>query len=184
MTEPPRDRTPLSPIAPRALIEHATRVMAQPAPDHVDCRRATSAAYYALFHALTVEAAATLVPGGDPARRYRDARRFEHRALRAGALWTVGAGTAPERLIPLAAVAQGDREAQAVAQTLLALALKRRNADYNHFAEFGPDVAKDAILSAAVAVDAVESSSFAGGEGGRAFLELLASQAGDLPPDG
>ena len=65
------------------LLQHAKRLIAPPvaAPVDTDLRRAVSAAYYALFHALTT-AGAQLVAGGNNALQNQVARAFNHTAMR------------------------------------------------------------------------------------------------------
>src|SRR5438105_2170909 len=60
------------------LIEHANFISRYNLPDdpkQVDLRRAVSAAYYALFHLLTTEAAQNCK---HPSQRNRFARMFDH----------------------------------------------------------------------------------------------------------
>ena len=65
------------------LVQHARRLIAPPAaaPAEADLRRAVSAAYYALFHALTVAGAQSLAQGNSPLQS-QVARAFNHTAMR------------------------------------------------------------------------------------------------------
>ena len=65
------------------LVQHARRLIAPPAaaPAEADLRRAVSAAYYAVFHALTV-AGAQSVAGGNVPLQSQVARAFNHTAMR------------------------------------------------------------------------------------------------------
>ena len=67
---------------PEDLLEHAKRLYdlsSGPAPEQVDLRRAVSAAYYALFHLLTLEAAQNW---SHERQRHQFARLFEHSRMR------------------------------------------------------------------------------------------------------
>ena len=59
-----------------ALIRHGLRL-----PDEISCRRAISATYYGLFHALCNESAALIAPS-DPVLRNQVRRSFNHRTMR------------------------------------------------------------------------------------------------------
>ena len=66
------------------LLEHARRLIAPPAEvstDEADLRRAASAAYYAVFHALTTAGAQSVAAGNIPLQN-QVARAFSHTAMR------------------------------------------------------------------------------------------------------
>ena len=200
MTEPSPDRPRPFPIRPGDLLQHArtaavhypplvysgdappaeeiARVLAGlPFPSEADFRRAVSAAYYALFHAVTLQAAAFLVPGDGFSERYRYARGFEHRDVRNVSLWVTDSGTPPERLAGMVELARSEPQVRVVATATRLLDNERRVADYDHFAEFTQNRALRAVNRADQAVELTERPAFAQGSGGRAFLRLLAEQA-------
>lgn len=200
MTEPERELERPSPIRPRDLLRHARRAVARypalvfagdapsadeisrvlgglPQPSEGDYRRSVSAAYYALFHAVTIEAARFLVDRAGGFRRHRAARRFEHRDVRLVALWTSGAGSPPPQVASRVADLRQNEPVRRVAEDVGFLSNARRAADYDHFAHFTEARALGAIRVAARAVAAVEGRGFATTEGGRSFLDLVADQA-------
>ena len=140
------------PIDPHDLLRHA-RAIANDLPGRgdTDYRRAVSAAYYALYHALTLRAA-TLA---EPSARYDAVRRFRHWRLRDVAQAVIGGG--------------GDARAQPIARAVLFLRTERIHADYNHRERFTPPRARDAIDIANEAVEVLE------GGGGMALVRLLAA---------
>lgn len=154
MTEPSgpgNDAEGPFPIDPQDLLRHARAITnALPGRGDTDYRRAVSAAYYALYHALTLRAA-TLA---EPSARYDAVRRFRHWRLRDVAQAVIGGG---------------DAQAQHIARAVLFLRTERIHADYNHRERFTPPRARDAIDIADEAVEALE------GGGGEALVRLLAS---------
>jgi hypothetical protein len=67
-------------ITPNRLLEHAIRLWPPSAkgwPEE-DRRRSVSAAYYALFHTLVVDASSRIAASTDPALQARVARAFNH----------------------------------------------------------------------------------------------------------
>lgn len=148
-----------------------------PLPSEADHRRAVSAAYYAVFHAVTLEAARFLVGRAGGFRRHQAVRRFEHRDIRLVALWASGAGTPPPALASTVGALRRDEEVRSVAEDLGVLSDARRAADYDHFAQFTEARALRAIRVASRAVGTVEAGPFRASEGGRTFLQLVARQA-------
>lgn len=65
------------------LLQHARRLIAPPnaAPTEADLPCAVSAAYYALFHALTTAGAQSVAPGNRPLQN-QVTRAFNHTAMR------------------------------------------------------------------------------------------------------
>ena len=200
MTEPPREPGRFSPISPDDLIHHAGtvalhypslvytgggpsdeeigRVLAGiPFPSSIDFRRAVSAAYYAVFHAVTLRAARLVQAEPGLYEQHRGTRRFEHRDVRNVALWATGSGTPPSVLLAAVEEVRRDAQVRAVATAIQHLSDERRNADYNHFAEFTQNRALRAINRADDAVEIIESHTFARSNAGRAFLEMVAEQA-------
>ena len=140
------------PIDPVDLLRHAGAIAnILPERGDTDYRRAVSAAYYALYHALTLRAAAVRAPSG----RYAVVRRFRHRHLRSLARTAIRGGV-------------GDARAAGIAWSIRFLQTERERADYDHLARFTQDRARRAIAIAARAVEALE-----GGDG-EALVRLLA----------
>ena len=183
MTEPRSEPEGPFPIEPEALLRHARRITGVlPEPGETEYRRAVSAAYFALFHAVTLRAVELLVPGDAIRQRYERVRDFEHSALRGVAQWASGTGTPPRSLETEAADARADRPVQAVARAITLLNLERADADYNHFARFTEPHATSLVDIAEEAVATVAAPAFGASEGGRAFLRMLAAQLEARPP--
>lgn len=184
MTEPHSEPEGPFPIEPAALLRHARRIVAVlPEPAETEYRRAVSAAYFALFHAVTLRAVELLVSGDVPDQRYERVREFDHADIRKVALWASGAGPPPQPFASEAALARGDRRVRVIARAIGRLNLERRHADYDHFAQFGQSRANRAIGIAEEAVAIVTAPAFGASDGGRAFLRMLAAQPGARPPD-
>lgn len=64
------------------LLGHASRLLAAPAVSDVDCRRAVSASYYAVFHLISADAAEQASPQEPEGLRGRCQRVLEHRAMK------------------------------------------------------------------------------------------------------
>lgn len=154
MTDPPgaeNDADGPFPIDPHDLLRHAADLAeSPPGRTGTDYRRAVSAAYYALYHALTLRAA-TLA---EPSARYDAVRRFRHWRLRDVARAVIDDG--------------GDALAERIARALLFLQAERVHADYNHREQFTRRRARRAIDFAREAVEALEDGS------GEALVRLLA----------
>lgn len=183
MPEPLSEPEGPFPIDPAALIRHARRIVeALPEPEETDYWRAAVAAYFALFHAVTLRAVELLVPGDALRQRYERVRAFGHADVRKVAQWASGAGPPPPRAESQAAVARDDGQSFGVAVALLRLSAERQRADYDHFAQFGRSRANLAIDAAEEAVAAVAAPAFGASDGGRAFLRMLAAQLEARPP--
>ena len=131
------------PIDPVDLLRHAGAVAnILPERGDTDYRRAVSAAYYSLYHALTLRAATVRAPS----RRYAVVRRFRHRHLRGLARTVIDDDT-------------GDARAAGIAWSIRFLQTERERADYDHLARFTQDRARRAIAIAARAVEALEDGS-------------------------
>ena len=184
MTEPRSEPEGPFPIDPAALIRHARRIIeVLPEPEDTEYRRAVSAAYFALFHAVTLRAVELLVPGDAPRERYARVRAFSHSNVRRAALWASGAGPPPRSLVPEAALTRGDRQVRVIVRAITQLNLERRRADYDHFAQFTEPHATPLVDIAEEAVAAVTVPAFGVSDGGRAFLRMLAAQLEARPPD-
>jgi hypothetical protein len=64
------------------LLDHASRLLAPSAVAHVDCRRAVSASYYAVFHLLSDAVATQVSPKTPPGMSGRIQRLLGHRPMR------------------------------------------------------------------------------------------------------
>lgn len=183
MTEPRSESDGPFPINPAALIRHARRIIAVlPEPEDTEYRRAVSAAYFALFHAVTLRAVELLAPGDAIRQRYERVRDIEHSALRSVAQWASDAGTPPRSMASEAALARREARVRMVARALLRLNAERRRADYDHFARFSESRANRAINIADEAVATVTGPAFGASDGGRAFLRMLAAPPGAALP--
>lgn len=147
-----------------------------PPPTETGLRKAAAAAYYALFHALTVQAARTLSATRSPYEEYRLARRFAHRDLRLVADWTLGALEPPPDWASRVGSLRADQQVQAMARAIHTLWSARTEADYDHFASFSVPRVLRLIDTAFEATNTAASPVFATGRVGRTFYELLASR--------
>lgn len=95
-------------------------------PSEANLRRATSSAYYALFHCLARQCADLLV-GGRGARRSATARRQTYRAIEHG---TARAACVDKRIVRFPV------EIQDFANAFLTMQAKRHKADYDPYARF------------------------------------------------
>ena len=136
-------------MTPADLLDHADRLIAPPPnrPRQVDLRRAASAAYYALFHRLTGDAAALFAD--DPARTAVLRRAYSHQAMLEVAKRIRG-GTVPrslkERLEPsdgLKSVAEAFEELQAL----------RHGADYDLARPFNKADVRAAVDQSRTAIE-------------------------------
>ena len=64
------------------LLDHTSRLLAAPAVADIDCRRAVSASYYAVFHLLSDAAADQVSPPTPPGMSGRIQRLLGHRPMR------------------------------------------------------------------------------------------------------
>ena len=202
MTEPPGGSPRPSPISPDDLLQHArtaalhypslvysvdapsseeiARVLAGlPYPSEADFRRAVSASYFALFHAVTLRASAFLVPGAARSELFRSARQTAHRHIRRVSLAVTDAGTPSLPEDDLVARVRSDQRVRLVADAFCRLSDERRDADYDHFAEFHQDRALRGINLATDAVSVTESTAFARSEAAQSFLGMIANRARD-----
>ena len=153
------------PIDPHDLLRHAAAITdTLPGRTDTDYRRAVSAAYYALYHALTLRAAVFLASGSEPSVRYDAVRRFRHWHLRDVARAVIDGGTS------------NDGEVERIVRVLGFLQIEREHADYNHRERFTQRRARDAIALAEGAVEAVTAPAFGASDGGQSLLRQLAAR--------
>ena len=112
-------------------------------PKQASLRRAISAAYYALFHLLTEEAANAMCAGTDSADlRVVMRRAFEHTSMK-NAAKGFGAGSLAQVWQPL--LAAPSLELQRVATTFVDLQQARHQADYDLSRRVNRDEAMDLV---------------------------------------
>jgi hypothetical protein len=125
------------PIDPARLVE-AAREFARPntrgRPRSTWLRRAVSSAYYALFHALCLEASRHLLPEGTSEQQLRLSRAFGHREMKGACAWVAGRqGNIHPYVKPLIASLKTTAIAD-VASSFCDLQEARHDADYDHLA--------------------------------------------------
>src|SRR4051812_32142660 len=91
------------PIKPEWLLRQANDLAKRGSPcagqpRNADLRRATSAAYYALFHHIVLGATEHLLPTCSEDDRYRFARHYQHFGVRQVCDWVVGPKAPPGRV--------------------------------------------------------------------------------------
>jgi hypothetical protein len=130
------------------FFSHAVRLAAPGKPsdtEQIDFRRAVSAAYYAVFHLLTMTAAESWAVGRE---RHRFARLFEHGRLKAASLALPG--KLKERLGNNAS--PDDQKTadtlDAIAKDFVALQQDRNSADYDNSRAWSYTEVENVILRA------------------------------------
>lgn len=190
----------MTPIDPARLLRHARSLVEKPVfvftgdppsdemiarftnavPERTgeDFRRAVSAAYYAVFHAVTLACADHVAPGSSGDDRGALARMINHRDLRTVAGWVSG-DRPPDHVAGIVAALRSDGASAVVrvAETIKRLVDAREEADYNHRMPFDQDEARMHVSLAQEAADLVEAPAFAASPEGRQFLGLLALRA-------
>ncbi len=130
------------------FLSHAVRLAAPGPPSdtqQIDFRRAVSAAYYAVFHLLTMTAAESWAVGRE---RHRFARLFEHGKLRTASL------ELPRRLKERLgdSASPDDRKTAdilaAIAKDFVALQQDRNSADYDNSRVWSYTEVENVILRA------------------------------------
>ena len=154
----------------RELIQHAFRLLSDPAHSNVDLRRAISASYYALFHHLSEAAVRQIAPQVAPTTANRIHRWLDHTEIKR--ICTEFAATqlrSPLREM-LGDVASEDM--QTIATSFRQLQEARHKADYD--LNFHPDWAqtRQYIIMAGHAIDAWDRVSLTP-EGNIFVLSLL-----------
>lgn len=161
MVGPQRELEGVPAIDPTDLLRHA-RAIAGNLPDRTetDYRRAVSAAYYALFHAVTLQAARVEVESKSnrPERWDTLTRRFRHKDVRLVATWVAG-GTLAERYASRFAGLEFGKQVESIATAFLDLIREREEADYDHSSVFTQERAVEAIDTANEAVETILSLS-------------------------
>lgn len=161
-------------LEPSHLFEQAERLIstaAAGAPRQVDLRRAISAAYYGVFHAV-VTAAADLMIGSTKRQTslYGLAyRSIDHRALRDLCV-DITKPSIPAKYAAYLPASGPGPDITALATTVPELQKKRHSADYDPTTRF---VRSDAVLAVGTARAAVARLSAADDDSRRTFLTLL-----------
>jgi len=155
-------------IDPEGLVDHARRLTGSGlgGPGDVDLRRGVSAAYYAVFHELTAQAAAHLVGSADLDAKLAIRRTWTHGELKAAADLVVDRARVlrgnPNATMPKSLMEFGPLPDLAASDVFLVAALRqfselqelRHSADYDHAAVFD----KAALLTACQRASAARSS--------------------------
>lgn len=130
------------------FLSHAVKLAAPGEPsdtEQIDFRRAVSAAYYAVFHLLTMTAAESWAVGRE---RHRFARLFEHGRLKTASVALPG--KLKERLGNTAS--PGDQKTAdalgAIAKDFVALQQDRNSADYDNSRVWSYTEVENVILRA------------------------------------
>ncbi len=112
----------------RDLLRHARQLATRRGrPSQINLRRATSAAYYALFHLLIGEVVERMVPTDPPELRVRAARAIQHGDMKQAC---VDIGNPPKKLQSLLGAGTSP-ELRAIAKSFIDLQEERHAADYN-----------------------------------------------------
>lgn len=172
------------PIVPWRLLRQARRLAGFDAgrgrPSPTDHRRAVSAAYYALFHAITDAAVRRILPDGVAGEdeRHRARRWINHQDISVACRWIQACGaeaSATQTPRKATGVSQGiwelfsaeesggrrgevPRPLDIVTRAFLDLQRSRHTADYDHLARFPKADAKRQVEAASRAVDALEGN--------------------------
>lgn len=143
-------------------------------PRNTDLRRAVSAAYYALFHHLTMEAAEALLPTATQEEKWRLARHFEHAGIRRVCDWVVGPKSPGPRYRDLCLPLRDNATLRDVAIAFQTLQVARMDADYNHEFSLTRPATWNLIDTAVDAIGKVDSLVGAKSNALQLFLLLLA----------
>jgi uncharacterized protein (UPF0332 family) len=167
-------------IDPRRLIEHARDLARHQSgagrPRPVWLRRAASAAYYSVFHAIALGSAQQMLPHGSAEDHQRLSRSLEHSALKEVCQWVTGnPGAGKQHVQPIVATLQVDADVKQLAGIAFRLQETRHLADYDHLAPFGKASVLSTINEAELALDTIDS--LAGMATLEKFLALVALQS-------
>lgn len=141
-------------------------------PRNSNLRRAVSAAYYALFHAMGWAIAEQLLPAGSLTERASLSRSVDHGALRNVCGWIAKGETPPQHVADLVHAVRADTVMVDVAEAFLELREKRHAADYDHLADFSKEAVLNLVDSAREAVTALAWAQAAGSVTLARFLVL------------
>src|SRR5579871_6926140 len=127
------------------FLDHSVRLAASGNPSNIDFRRAVSAAYYAVFHLLTMTAAEHWAVGRE---RHRFARLFDHGRLKTASLALPG--KLKERMgdSPSPDDQKTADALSAIAKDFVALQQDRNSADYDNSRVWSYTEVENVILRA------------------------------------
>ena len=137
-------------IEPDHLLAQARELLArgQGKPRQTDLRRATSDAYYAVFHALTDSSARVLVSGKRDGIRLAIRRQYGHSKMRL-ACRLFASGNKPADLLTALGGLPISPDIRTIARNFAALQYMRHKVDYDHTAVFTkPEVVAAVDLAA------------------------------------
>jgi hypothetical protein len=139
-------------------------------PRNADLRRATSAAYYALFHRIAPDAGNLVLPDGSDREVKHAARYLSHASIRQVCAW-IGGDKPPQHLAESVRRLQADKVITSVVAAFTKLQDERVAADYDHFADFTRPGTRVLVRQARRAVDLLDQH----GQGSevRGFLGLI-----------
>jgi hypothetical protein len=127
------------PISPNWLLRLAAELAGEGAgrgqPRNTNLRRATSSAYYALFHAIGLAVADEALPNASENERYGYTRYVTHTAIKEVCDWISG-NTPPLHLRAVVDRLRRNAVLSAVASAFVVLQEERESADYDHQADF------------------------------------------------
>jgi hypothetical protein len=127
------------PIKPEWLLRLARETAGEGAgrgqPRTANLRRATSDAYYALFHALALAVASEALPNASAAEQYAFSRYVRHTAIKKVSEWVSGFPPPFYLQTPVARL-RASRSLSVVVSAFVRLHEQREAADYDHDADF------------------------------------------------
>jgi uncharacterized protein (UPF0332 family) len=127
------------PIKPEWLLRLARETAGEGAgrgqPRTANLRRATSDAYYALFHAVALAVASETLPNASAAEQHALSRYVSHTAVKKAYGWVSGAPP-PLHLQTVVNRLRASHTLAAVASAFATLYEQREAADYDHDADF------------------------------------------------
>lgn len=152
------------PIDPVKLVDAADVLIDHHAgkggrPRSVWLRRAVSTAYYALFHAICLEAAQHLLPSGRTDHQLAMARAFGHREIKTCCEWIAGRRGGIQG--PVLPIVRGLKAGSVVdvADSFCDLQEARHRADYDHLALFPKATASALVLDARRSITRLDGAS-------------------------
>jgi hypothetical protein len=127
------------PIKPEWLLRLARETAGEGArqgrPRTTNLRRATSDAYYALFHAIALAVANEGLPNASATEQHALSRYISHTAVKKASEWVSGAPP-PLHLQTVVNRLRASQSLRAVASAFATLHEQREAADYDHDADF------------------------------------------------
>jgi uncharacterized protein (UPF0332 family) len=135
---------------PVDLMRHARELATRRGrPSQVNLRRATSAAYYALFHLFVNEVIERMVPSEPPILRLRAARAVQHGEIKQVC---IDFRNPPKKLQPLLGQ-QVSSELRVIAKIFIDLQDDRHTADYDVSVHLSQSAVLNSVTNAETAFD-------------------------------